>query len=203
MSTLMIVTESQEAYQEMLENMDAETLKTYQGVVRVGSMKEALEYLEFGPAMILKADGKGNGTSAQMVGCCISEEGLLQGDLFPAENSHFMTSARRAVEDVCGLIEKEFEQNKNAREYSHDVCVSETYLCRVFKKVKGVTIGEYVLKTRMLEAGRLLGVETNTSIKEIARKVGYGNFSYFCRRFRDYHGVSPREYRKKAAEGTA
>ena len=38
---------------------------------------------------------------------------------------------------------------------------------------------------------------TNLSVSKIALEVGYSNFSYFSKSFRDYAGCTPNEYRSK------
>ena len=47
---------------------------------------------------------------------------------------------------------------------------------------------------RMQMAKKLL-VETTSTIDEIMYKVGYDNRSTFYKNFKEYYGVTPKEYR--------
>ena len=59
-----------------------------------------------------------------------------------------------------------------------------------------MTPNDYLRFFRMQESGNLLQ-RSNKSVKEIAYLVGYENPLTFSRAFKNYHGVSPLEYRKK------
>ena len=48
----------------------------------------------------------------------------------------------------------------------------------------------------MEKAAKLLR-ESTDPISKIAMEVGYSNFSYFSKTFRDYVGSTPNEYRAK------
>jgi len=67
---------------------------------------------------------------------------------------------------------------------------------RLFRQSTGTTIRQYVLSLRLAEAKRLLG-ETGMPISDIARTVGFGNYSYFSDYFRVHVGMSPAAYRKQ------
>ncbi|MBL9155246.1 MAG: helix-turn-helix domain-containing protein [Verrucomicrobiales bacterium] len=70
--------------------------------------------------------------------------------------------------------------------------------CRFFRANTGKTLVEYVNAMRVGEACRLL-VETGRPVTEIAFAVGFNNLSNFNRRFRELKGLSPREFRLRAA----
>jgi YesN/AraC family two-component response regulator len=53
----------------------------------------------------------------------------------------------------------------------------------------------------MNKAAALLREESMLSISEIADSVGYTDYAQFSKIFKKYKGVSPRTYRKAAAQG--
>lgn len=67
-----------------------------------------------------------------------------------------------------------------------------------FKTATGRTPGEAILQRQLEEARRLLAA-TNLSVTIVAEKSGFGGSSDFARRFRAAEGMSPSEYRQKAA----
>ena len=73
--------------------------------------------------------------------------------------------------------------------------MSPYQLDRRMKRVYGLTTGQWLLKTRISEAQRLL-VETDAPIAAIALDVGYGDQSAFTKQFRRATGVPPSVFRR-------
>lgn len=67
------------------------------------------------------------------------------------------------------------------------------YVSALLKNETGKTFSEHLLKFRMDKAVMLLK-GTSLSVEEIAVMLGYSNNSNFYKAFREYYGVSPREY---------
>lgn len=70
------------------------------------------------------------------------------------------------------------------------------YITRCMKQVYGVTPMEYLHRHR-LEQAKLLLLRTDWPIAHVAEQVGYEHAPYFTRRFSQYAGMSPRQYRQK------
>ena len=80
------------------------------------------------------------------------------------------------------------------------VChMSKYYFCRMFKQKTGVTVMEYILKTRIVMAKELLG-EATLTVTEISEACGFSSVSYFSRAFKNETGVSPLQYKKRKTE---
>lgn len=75
------------------------------------------------------------------------------------------------------------------------VSISKYHFCRCFKAAMGITVMEYILKTRIMLAKRMLE-EGELSVTEISYKCAFSGVSYFCRAFKIETGLSPREYRR-------
>lgn len=73
-------------------------------------------------------------------------------------------------------------------------------MSRIFKKEKGISISTYILKKRVDEAKKLL-VQSNLPINTVSLYVGYSNFSYFTKMFKENTGYTPLEYRRKVKKG--
>lgn len=69
------------------------------------------------------------------------------------------------------------------------------YLNRVFKRVKGKSIGSYIMEKRMEVAKELLA-DGKLGAMKIAELVGYNTYSAFVTAFKNYFGVSPSKYHK-------
>ena len=63
-----------------------------------------------------------------------------------------------------------------------------------FKKDTGMTIPQYINKARIDRAKELLAV-SDMAVGDVAEAVGYSNFSYFSKIFRQFESCTPREYK--------
>lgn len=78
-------------------------------------------------------------------------------------------------------------------EFSH---LHPVYLSRVFKEITGITVGDFINRTRLEKVESLLKTSRLT-VLEISRKLGFATDNYFCRWFRKQTGMSPHQYREK------
>ena len=79
---------------------------------------------------------------------------------------------------------------------SNLVYLNPDYMARLFKKQTGRSIVNYITEYRIEKAKELLD-NPDIPIGIVAAKVGYGNYSYFSKLFKDITGLTPNEYRKK------
>ena len=67
------------------------------------------------------------------------------------------------------------------------------YLNRIFRKEKGLSMGQFISEERMKLAGDMLK-RGNLNAYAVAEKVGYLTYTSFNRMFRKYYGYSPSQY---------
>lgn len=80
---------------------------------------------------------------------------------------------------------------KTARQFGYN----PDYFSSYFHKVTGVTFSKKLLSMRMEEAMHLL-ITTEYTVAKTAALVGYQDRSHFSRNFKEYTGLSPKEYRQ-------
>lgn len=102
--------------------------------------------------------------------------------------------AKQNIEQVKELVRKQFHQNINLRLIAGQIYMNPTYLGQLFKIHEGVSFQQYLLKLRMEHAKELLQ-HTDKKVYEIAAEVGYREMDWFYKKFREYEGKSPGEYR--------
>jgi len=78
-----------------------------------------------------------------------------------------------------------------------EASLSSFHFLRLFSNVLGVTPHQYLVRSRLRHAARLLA-DDSRSITDIAFDVGFGDLSNFVRTFHRAAGVSPRAFRKAA-----
>lgn len=101
------------------------------------------------------------------------------------------------IEEIVEYIHQNIQKNITRKDLADAVYLNPEYLSRLFKKEKGCTLSEFILKEKMNIAKSLLET-TGFSVSIIASKVGYSNFSHFAQCFKKEFGVSPSEFRQKA-----
>lgn len=99
------------------------------------------------------------------------------------------------VQTVKDYIDKNLDKDITREFLAEKVYLNQDYLARIFKKEIGESIGNYITGKRVEVAKEYLE-KTGESVNSIAIKVGYDNFSYFTKIFKDRVGITPKEYRK-------
>lgn len=119
--------------------------------------------------------------------------------LINTEDSHFypsknLPSAKDPIRKALEYINIHCCENINLESVADYVHLNPQYFSRYFKNNTGVNFVEYVSKTRLKKAKKLL-LSTNKSINRISLEVGYSDAAYFTKVFTKYEGISPHKYR--------
>lgn len=101
------------------------------------------------------------------------------------------------VRDAVNLIHMDISSPLSVKQLANMLDIHPDYLSRAFKQQMGVSLTEYINRSRIIRSTYLLS-ETSYSIRDIALYVGYEDINYFSRMFRRYANVSPTQYRKIA-----
>jgi AraC-like DNA-binding protein/mannose-6-phosphate isomerase-like protein (cupin superfamily) len=70
------------------------------------------------------------------------------------------------------------------------------YLNSIIKKFQGNNF-TYVLQEAKLKKASILLKSSDLPVIDVARSIGYENTSFFYKKFKEYYGCNPTEYRKK------
>lgn len=110
------------------------------------------------------------------------------------------TSREKEYENVVSRV-KSYIDGNYAKDISLDdasrmVDISPYYFSKLFKQEMGENFIEYVTRTRIKNARRLLE-DSRYSIKEVCVMSGYSDPNYFSRIFKKYEGMTPSEYRER------
>jgi AraC family transcriptional activator of pobA len=97
--------------------------------------------------------------------------------------------------EVFGFIEKRYHERISLRDVASALALSPAHLTTTVRRKTGRTVQEWITERRMAQARRLL-VETNLTVEEIGRRVGYVDPAYFVRTFRRIQGTTPLRWRR-------
>ena len=103
-------------------------------------------------------------------------------------------SRRAALARVLRYLRGELAGEPTLASAAEAACLSPNYLAHLIKKETGRTFTELLTERRLALAQELL-LATGERIGEIARRCGFADEAYFARRFRQWHGLSPRDWR--------
>ena len=99
------------------------------------------------------------------------------------------------IREIHDRLTEHLDERITIDDLARQYLINPTTLKVAFKSVYGNSIAAHMKEHRMEEAARMLR-ETDRSIADIARAVGYDSQSRFTSAFKSYYGVLPREYRK-------
>src|SRR3990170_3101760 len=101
---------------------------------------------------------------------------------------------RRAVETAL-WIEAHSHHQIDLEHAAGQAGISPFHFLRLFSSVLGVTPHQYLVRSRLRHAARLLADDEKT-VTDVAYDVGFGDLSNFVRTFHRAAGVSPRRFRE-------
>ena len=111
----------------------------------------------------------------------------------------YINKSDSVTSQVCAYIDAHYREEIHREELGELVFLNTDYLSRIFKKEKGISISNYIIQKRVEEAKKLL-TQSTLPINTVSLYVGYSNFSYFTKMFKDNTGYAPLEYRRSFSE---
>ncbi len=94
-------------------------------------------------------------------------------------------------------LDMHYRKERNVAFYASEQCLSYSYFSEIIKAKSGVTALKWIINRVIMDAEQMLEY-TNVSVKEIAARLSFPTQSFFGKYFKQYVGISPKEYRKKA-----
>jgi AraC family transcriptional regulator len=144
--------------------------------------------IQLAPAVVESIGGPG---SVWRAGCVPpTAELMVLGELAQA-------AAEGAAVEAALWMDRHADQPMALARLSRAAGLSVYHFLRLFAQVLGVTPHQYLIRSRMRRAARLLASDSR-SITDVALDAGFGDVSNFVRTFSRAAGVSPRVFRRAA-----
>lgn len=120
------------------------------------------------------------------------------------ENTNAVTGADKKEKNIISQVIAFIDENSDEKELSASMVanhfnMSLSNLGHQFKANTDRKLSEYITEKKFMYSCRLLK-ETNYSIAVIAEMIGYSQTHSFIRKFKQYYGMTPVEYRNKGEE---
>jgi AraC-like DNA-binding protein len=173
-----------------------ETIGAAPQIWRTGSVPPLSELMVLGELAQAVAEGNSD------VG--LDEVGMLLASRFvqlvsgrEREASGARSPDRRRAVEAALFLDAHSHESIDLDDAAEQVGLSSFHFLRLFANVLGVTPHQYLVRSRLRHAARLLA-HGAPSITDVAFEVGFGDLSNFVRTFRRAAGVSPRRFRQAA-----
>ena len=103
------------------------------------------------------------------------------------------------ISEVRSYLISHMEEKIKISDLTKEFHKNRTDLSRLFLDETGQTIMEY-LKEQRMEFAAVLVRGTGLPFTVIMERVGFFQYAYFSRSFKEYTGMSPRAYRRSYGE---
>ncbi len=98
------------------------------------------------------------------------------------------------VKKILFYVSAHFKERLTLKQIAEEVGLSESYMCRIFKKHTGFTVLDYRNEIRCERAAVL--ISNGVPVNEVCFLTGFDDYNYFSRVFRDKRGISPVNFKK-------
>ncbi|MBQ1024884.1 AraC family transcriptional regulator [Micromonospora sp. C95] len=99
---------------------------------------------------------------------------------------------------VFDVVERRYQEPISLADVAAELALTAGHLTTVVRRRTGRTVQQWLAQRRMQQA-RLLLTDTDLTVATISRRIGYSDVSYFIKRFRAEHGVTPSQWRHATA----
>ncbi len=111
-------------------------------------------------------------------------------------NSDSEISIPKNILDIKSYLETYFANKITLDSLEKNFFISKSHLIKKFNKYYGVSPIQYLTQLK-IEKSKVLLLQSNMSISEIAYSLSYDSSSYFSEVFKKLNKISPTEFRKK------
>jgi AraC-like DNA-binding protein len=129
----------------------------------------------------------------------------IQFNIYKNRTSRTKTPSQKSLRDekrskaMLNYISNHFSSTITVEMIASNSNISESEVLRCFKNTTGTTPMQYVINYRLQRASELL-VSTSMKVIDIALDCGFGETSYFTKKFKSKYSITPTVYRENYKE---
>ena len=126
----------------------------------------------------------------------IDTEVLLNEIISALENRDEMSrsSSGQLAQSAIAYVKEHFRENISMNTVAKRLCVNPSYFSHVFSEQVKIPFTKYLNSYRITVAKQLL-LDPTIKIYEVAHLVGFDDYRYFSKIFKDQEGIPPDQYR--------
>lgn len=104
-----------------------------------------------------------------------------------------LSGTSKLIQDAAKYIMANYSQPLSLELLADEFAISSGYFSKLFKKVTGIGVNEYINLSRISVAKELLA-QKGKSVTDVAMDCGFNDSNYFAQVFKKITGVSPKKY---------
>lgn len=112
----------------------------------------------------------------------------------------FIDIYKERIHQAIDYISEHLSEDIPLEKLATVACFSPFHFHRIFSAVLGETPRDYIERSRMEKAAKLICLKQNIAIADIASACGFSSASSFTRTFKKYYGIAPTLYLQKHKE---
>ena len=103
-------------------------------------------------------------------------------------------SSNYVVCQIKQYVDFHYQEDLNLNQLADQFFLSANYLSNIFTKHTGLSLNKYINQVRLAKAKEILR-NTNMRVGDVGKEVGFGDPSYFIKKFQESCGKTPEKYR--------
>ena len=144
-------------------------------------------------AGVLEAEQRLPGWETAVVGNAISLLTQIKRAADDRSARPLVAEKPELLDRIMAYVEEHYREELSIGALAEAFYVSQSTVSHLCKQKLGVSLHRLVTQRRLIEAKRL--IDGGCPLEEVARQVGFRDYSGFYRAFRQEYGISPRQYR--------
>ncbi len=108
-------------------------------------------------------------------------------------------SLNKNIEKAIEYIDENFDKDLTVKNISKSINISKSVIYKNFHANFNCTVNQYINHVRVDKSVKLL-MNSDLSMEEISRKVGFSSGAYYSKIFKKIKGISPLKFRKQNGE---
>lgn len=130
----------------------------------------------------------------------MSKIGEMRTEHKPQKKVTLKSADEALMEKVTAFIDANISDSSlNVEKLADHVGMSRVHMHRKLKELTNQSARDFIKNIRLKQAGILL-CEKKLNISDVAYALGFTNLSHFSTSFKDFYGVSPKEYMNERLE---
>lgn len=126
----------------------------------------------------------------KIISILIENDKLLSGTNLSNDNNYKIKLSKNLI----NYIHNNYKHKITIQDLANEAHMNPQYFCRFFKSTFGKTAIEYINEYRIEKAAEIL-LSKDVKIMEVCFNVGFDNFSYFIKKFKEYKKCTPSKYK--------
>lgn len=116
-----------------------------------------------------------------------------------AHSQKHLACERKSIAQACQLMANRYESRVDIRRLAEELGMTEFQLIRAFRRQRGTTPYEHLVRFRVDMARKLLA--EGAAIADAALSCGFSDQSHLTRIFKRYVGLTPRAFQVANCKG--